>query len=51
MFTRKGQVIVEYLIIFVIFALITLLSLSVFYPKVKSTGENLFTEATERIVK
>ena len=48
---RKGQAVVEYLLIFAALALITIVSLSAFYPKVKDTAENLFKEASERIVK
>lgn len=51
MFKRKGQATAEYLIIFVVLALITLASLSNLYPRVKDTAEKLFTEARERIVK
>ena len=51
MFKQKGQATVEYLLIFVVLALMTLASLSNLYPKVKDTAGNLFTEARERIVK
>jgi len=51
MFKQKGQATVEYLIIFVVLALITLASFSSLYPRVKDTAENLLTEARERIVK
>lgn len=50
MFKRKGQAVVEYLLVFVALALITLVSLSTFYPKVKDIAENLSIEARERIV-
>ena len=49
--SRRGQAVVEYLLVFVALALITVVSLSAFYPKVKATGEKLFTEAMERIAK
>ena len=46
---ETGQAVVEYLLVFVALALITVVSLSAFYPKVKATGEKLFAEAMERI--
>lgn len=45
----KGQATVEYLIVFVLLALLTLVSLSTFYPRVQQAGERLFKEATEGI--
>ncbi|MBU3934110.1 MAG: hypothetical protein KKH11_05545 [Candidatus Omnitrophica bacterium] len=46
----KGQAVVEYLLVFVAIALITVVSLSAFYPKVKETAQNLFITAAGRIV-
>lgn len=45
-----GQATVEYLVIFAVLALLTLLSLSTFYPRMQSIGEDLFQAATERIL-
>ena len=46
-----GQATTEYLIIFALLVALTLLSLSAFYPKVQSVGEDLFKKATEGILK
>ena len=50
MFKQKAQAITEYLIIFAVLACIVLLSVSAFYPKVQSVGEELFKKATEGIL-
>ena len=52
---QKGQVALEYLIIFVILAVLAISLLSSsdansFYSKVKGAAETLFVDATERIV-
>ena len=50
-----GQAVVEYLLVFAALAVITVLSLSAFYPKVKEIAQGsedkpgLFQEAMERI--
>ncbi len=51
MFKQKAQATTEYLIIFALLAVLALLSLSAFYPKVQSVGEELFKKATEGILK
>ena len=58
MFKQKGQVALEYLILFVMLALMTVVSLSSFYPKVQEIiiegsedTPGLSKTAIERIVK
>lgn len=48
---KKAQASLEYFIIFSVIAGLTLLSLSSFLPKVKTTGEEFFKKAAERIIK
>lgn len=49
-YRHKGQATVEYLLIFAVLALITLLSLSTFYSSVRDSAENLFQAAIGRIL-
>jgi len=47
----KAQASLEYFIIFALLASLTILSLSSFWPKVRGTSQNLFSEAVGRILK
>ncbi len=49
-FKQKGQATVEYLVLFIVLALLTILGLSEFYPRVKDLSQDLFIKATQRIV-
>lgn len=45
--TQTGQSVVEYLVFFSVIAVITLLSVCVFYPQIKESGEGAFQEAMD----
>lgn len=47
----QAQAVLEYFILFSIIILITLISLSTFFPQVKKAGEEFFQTAVGRITK
>lgn len=48
--TNKGQSVVEYLMVFSIVAVITLLSICSLYPRVRQACEDAFQQAAEEIL-
>lgn len=49
--SKTGQASLEYFILFSVITLLTLLSLSSFFPKVQATGEGFFQSAVQRLIK
>ena len=49
--TKKGQSVVEYLVFFAVIAVLTLLSLCAFYPRVHQASETAFQQAVEEILR
>lgn len=47
---KKGQASLEYFILFAVIALLTLISLSSFLPKVRNAGEDFFNKAAGKII-
>lgn len=45
--TQTAQSVVEYLVFFSVIAVVTLLSVCVFYPQVKESGEGAFQQAVD----
>ncbi|MFA5144924.1 MAG: hypothetical protein WC723_02845 [Candidatus Omnitrophota bacterium] len=48
--TTKAQSSLEYFILFAVIGGLTLITLSSFLPQVKQSGEDLFTNAANRII-
>ena len=48
---KKAQSVVEYLVYFAIVALLSLLSVNVFFPRILQAGEKAFNEARGEILK
>ena len=49
--SQKGQSVVEYLVFFAAIAIVTLLSLTVVYPRIHQASENAFDKAAGEILK
>lgn len=46
---NKGQSVIEYLLFFAVVAVITLISLCSFYPRVHQSGQDAFQQVVEEI--